>query len=50
MPLEGAPLPMPPSIPGTVGGANRICIAVERFEEYAMKMIILIVKDSEPMR
>jgi uncharacterized protein YaaQ len=33
MPLEGSPLPMPTSIPVTVGGATVFALPVERFEE-----------------
>jgi uncharacterized protein YaaQ len=33
MPLEGSPMPMPTSIPVTVGGATVFALPVERFEE-----------------
>jgi len=33
MPLEGSPLPMPTSIPVTIGGATVFALPVERFEE-----------------
>ena len=32
-PLEGSPMPMPTSIPVTVGGATVFALPVERFEE-----------------
>ncbi len=34
VPLEGSPLPMPTSVPVTVGGATVFTLPVERFEEF----------------
>lgn len=34
VPLEGSPLPMPASVPVTVGGATLFTLPVERFEEF----------------
>jgi uncharacterized protein YaaQ len=34
IPLEGSPLPMPTSVPVTVGGATVFILPVDRFEEF----------------